>query len=161
MTAPPSRNVGCLYLGEQLEDASPATGSSTPARPSCAVSENVAAHLLGRFDDSTSVSPGCVSTAGWIWLENLQPFLAFLSGCSGAASSKTASAIQAGLPTTDVELGKWLECEWAGVRKVWLSLALHRDGSVVDFRLECDRQTAAQVETAVALMSKYILRQIA
>jgi hypothetical protein len=99
---------------------------------------------------------------GWIFAENVQPFvelLAFLAGYTLYDKAYDWVAIEYGIKDTDEETDKWYSYSFAGTRPLVLELARNIGSSVVSVRVTSDAaitaQLAAQLDLLVLVCQDY------
>jgi hypothetical protein len=103
-----------------------------------------------------------VTVDGWIFAENLQPFvelLAFLAGYTLYDEEYDWVAIEYGIQDTDRDAGKWYTYSFAGTRLLMLHLAHNVGSSVVTVRVTSDAaltaELAAQLDLLVMVCQHY------
>ena len=93
--------------------------------------------------------------SGWIFGENLQPFvelLAFLAGYTLYDEEYEWVAIEYGIQDTDRAAGKWTSYEFAGTHSLTLHLARNIGSNVVSFRVTSDTAITAELTAQVYLL---------
>jgi hypothetical protein len=95
---------------------------------------------------------------GSIWPENLRPFVAYLADCVGYDFlPDEMTAIEYGVKCSNCDADQWYDCTFAGSEILRLRLA--RDGSVLQFCVECSPAAGAHIYTVAGLMREYYLSE--
>jgi hypothetical protein len=99
---------------------------------------------------------------GWIFAENLQPFielLAFLAGYASYDDTYDWIAIENGITDTDAAAGKWYAYTFAGTRPLAFQLAQNVGSNVVSVQVTSDTaidaDQVAQLSLLVLLCQHY------
>jgi hypothetical protein len=105
-----------------------------------------------------------VTVEGWIFAENLQPFvelLAFLAGYRLYDVEYDWVAIEHGIKETDVDAGKWCTYAFAGTQPLTLHVAQDEGSNVVHVRVTSEAaitaDLAAQLELLVMVCQDYTI----
>ena len=105
-----------------------------------------------------------VTVEGWIFAENLQPFvelLAFLAGYKLYDEEYDWVAIEYGVKDTDVDEEKWCTYTFAGTHPLTLHVAQDEGSHVVHIRVTSDaaitEDLAAQLDLLVMVCQDYTI----
>jgi hypothetical protein len=92
---------------------------------------------------------------GWIFAENLQPFielLAFLAGYALYDDEYEWVAIEDGIQDTDADAGKWYAYTLAGTRPLALQVARNIGSNVVSVQVTSDTAVGADLAAQLSLL---------
>ncbi len=98
--------------------------------------------------------------AGWIWQDNLEPFLTAISWVvSYSIDDEDWQAIKTGLLETDGDLLRWCSYEFVGIHHLIFRLAVDHGTEVMQVQLDALAELESQLQLAISVFQHFHLRK--